>query len=211
LCLLGFGRAARFRVGRAWTFALARRSAAGRVETKACRTGRRTFAVLAARWDGEATGFFAGQSRADSWSNGTLVSSTIEGRAGTGSRWTTGSPALSQSHAEPVTDTAATATFAATARTMSRRPIIALPQRAAAADTATPPESVLAHVVQAGTFGAVVHARPAHHANLESANVELPPAVAASRDANAVAGRHDAVAASRSATTTVFLPSALAR
>jgi hypothetical protein len=57
--------------------------------------------------------------------NGTLVSSTTDGSGGIASGRTTGSPALVQSHAEPVTAPAAIATFAETASTMRRRLIIA--------------------------------------------------------------------------------------
>jgi hypothetical protein len=87
-----------------------------------------------------------------------------------------------------------------------------LPHRPARRYTAAPPGTgSFADIVQAGALGTVVDARPTHHANLEPADIELPPAVAASRDANGVTGRHDAAAASRTATTTVFLPAALAR
>jgi hypothetical protein len=61
---------------------------------------------------------------AASATNGTLVSWTTEGRVGTTSGCAGDSVARAQSQAEPLTDVTATATFAATARTMSNRLII---------------------------------------------------------------------------------------
>jgi hypothetical protein len=64
--------------------------------------------------------------RAVSATKGTFVSSTIGGRAGTTTGRTTGSVARAQSHAEPLIEVAATATFAAIAST-SRTRLITCP------------------------------------------------------------------------------------
>jgi hypothetical protein len=56
--------------------------------------------------------------------SGTLVSPTISGSVGTGWACTLGAAALVQSHAEPVREIPATATFAATAIQRRRALII---------------------------------------------------------------------------------------
>jgi hypothetical protein len=69
----------------------------------------------------------------------------------------------------------------------------------------------LAVSVEERTFRAVVRPSAPHQDDLELPHVELLSAVAATRDANGVPGRHWNLAEVRSAMITVFFPAVLAR
>jgi hypothetical protein len=65
--------------------------------------------------------------------------------------------------------------------------------------------------VEERTLRAVVRPSTPHQDNLEPPHVKLLSAVAATRDANGVSGRHWTLAEARSAVITVFFPAVLAR